>query len=77
LIDWTHTGSAQTGYGTTNTLLAIAENSNFTFYINQQLVLATYTDPTYKTGLIGLLVGGDTQDGTEAIFNHLIIFQKK
>ena len=75
LIDWTHR-IVQTGYGVTNRLLVIADNAHFTFYINQQLVLSTYTDSTYQTGLIGLLVGGDNQDGTEAVFNHLAIFQK-
>ncbi len=76
LIDWTSSSAIHSGYNTTNTFLIIAIGPQFRFYINRQLVVTTYTDTTYPTGLIGFLVGGDTQGGTEAVFSNVWVFQK-
>jgi hypothetical protein len=59
-----------------NTLLIIATGEHFRFYINQQLIVPTFTDTAYTHGLIGLLVGGDSSQGTEAIFKNIGVFQK-
>src|SRR6266852_350388 len=71
LIDWTYTNTLLKGYGQTNTLLIMATGGHFRFYINQQLIVSTFTDTTYSSGLIGLLVGGDSIGGTEAVFRHI------
>ena len=76
LIDWTPSNSIASGYNATNTFLVIASGSNFRFYINRQLVVTTYTDTAYSSGLIGFLVGGDTQGGTEAVFGNVWVFEK-
>jgi Serine/threonine protein kinase len=77
LIDWTQTSALQSGYRAANALLVITDGPHFRFYFNRQLVLSTYTDQIYSTGLVGLLVGGDSSEGTEAIFKNLVIFQKQ
>jgi hypothetical protein len=59
-----------------NTFLVIAKGAHFRFYINKQLIVSAFTDPTYASGLIGFLVGGDSAGGTEAIFSNLWVFQK-
>ncbi|MDQ2905547.1 MAG: protein kinase [Ktedonobacteraceae bacterium] len=76
LIDWTRSNAIASGYGSSNTILVLAKGPNFRFYINQQLIKASFTDSTYVSGLIGFLVGGDTRAGTEAAFNNLWVFQK-
>lgn len=76
LIDWTRSNAIAAGYGQTNTILVIANGPNFRFYINRQLILTNYTDTAYTTGLIGLLVGGDSPGGTEAVFSNIWVFQK-
>ncbi|WP_161977592.1 hypothetical protein [Dictyobacter kobayashii] len=76
LIDWTDTGAIQPGYGHFNTILVVASQARFQIYMNQQLVVSTFTDTTYNTGLLGFLVGGDSRYGTEAIFRRLAVFQK-
>jgi serine/threonine protein kinase len=76
LIDWTSSNAIQSGYGHLNTFLIIARGTQFSFYINQQLTISTFSDATYASGLIGFLVGGDSHGGTEAIFNNLWAFQK-
>lgn len=76
LIDWTRSNAIVGGYEQTNTILVIANGPNFRFYINKQLILTNYTDAAYTTGLIGLLVGGDSPDGTEAVFSNIWVFQK-
>ena len=76
LIDWTSSSAIHGGYNTTNTFLVIASGPQFRFYINRQLIITTYTDTAYSTGLIGFLVGGDSQDGTEAVFSNVWVFQK-
>lgn len=76
LIDWTRSNAIAGGYGQTNTILVIANDSNFRFYVNKQLIIANYTDAAYSTGLIGLLVGGDSPGGTEAVFSNIWVFQK-
>ena len=76
LIDWTSSSAIASGYNTTNTFLVIASGPQFRFYINRQLIITTYTDTTFSTGLIGFLVGGDTQGGTEAVFSNVWVFQK-
>ena len=77
LIDWTSSSAIHQGYEHYNTMLVVATNAQFRIYINQQLTIATFTDDTYTAGLIGLLVGGDSIYGTEAIFKQLVIFQKQ
>lgn len=76
LIDWTPSSAILTGYRTTNTFLIVATGPQFRFYINRQLIIATFSDSAYASGLIGFLVGGDTPGGTEAVFNNIWIFQK-
>jgi serine/threonine protein kinase len=76
LIDWTYSNTLVKGYKQTNTLLVMATDGHFRFYINQQLIVPTFTDTTYSAGLIGLLVGGDSNKGTEAIFRQICVFQK-
>ena len=49
----------------------MATGGHFRFYINQQLIMSTFTDTAYSTGFIGLLVGGDSIGGTEAIFRDI------
>jgi serine/threonine protein kinase len=75
LIDWTYSNTLLKGYGQTNTLLVIATGEHFRFYMNQQLVVSTFTDAAYSVGLIGLLVGGDSSGGTEAVFRYMGVFQ--
>ncbi|MDQ2715809.1 MAG: protein kinase [Chloroflexota bacterium] len=76
LIDWTRSNAIASGYGSSNTVLVLAKGPNFRFYINQQLIKASFTDTAYISGLVGFLVGGDTHTGTEAVFNNLWVFQK-
>ncbi|HET9999949.1 MAG TPA: protein kinase [Ktedonobacteraceae bacterium] len=76
LIDWTSSNAITSGYGHTNTFLVIASGPRFRFYINRQLIVTTYTDTAFTTGLIGFLVGGDTQGGTEAVFSNVWVFEK-
>jgi serine/threonine protein kinase len=76
LIDWTSSSAISSGYNATNTFLVIASGPQFRFYINRQLIITTYTDTAYFTGLIGFLVGGDTQGGTEAVFSNVWVFEK-
>jgi len=75
LIDWTHSNAIQSGYGHTNTFLVLATGSHFRFYINKQLIVSSFSDGTYTTGMIGFIAGGDSTGGTEAIFNNIWVFQ--
>ncbi len=75
LIDWTHSNAILSGYGSINTLLVVASGPNFRFYINKQLVIANFSDSLYPAGLIGLLVGGDSPGGTQAVFSNIWVFQ--
>lgn len=77
LIDWTYTGALQQNYRQLNTLLIVTKNSHFQVYVNQQLTVSSFTDSTYRAGLVGFLVGGDSSYGTEAIFKHLAVFKKQ
>ncbi|HLI07489.1 MAG TPA: protein kinase [Ktedonobacteraceae bacterium] len=77
LIDWTSSSAINPGYDQTNTFLILATGPHFTIYINKQLIVNNFTDPTpYSTGLLGLLVGGNTPTGTEAVFSNVWVFQK-
>ena len=76
LIDWTHSNSILSGYGHINTFLVLTTGSHFRFYINKQLIVTSFMDTLYPTGLIGFLVGGDNSGGTEAIFSNIWVFQK-
>ncbi|HYK85320.1 MAG TPA: protein kinase [Ktedonobacteraceae bacterium] len=76
LIDWTHSNAILSGYGHTNTFLVLATGSHFRFYINKQLIVTSFTDTSYSSGLIGFLVGGDRSGGTEAVFSNVWVFQK-
>ncbi|HLI69349.1 MAG TPA: protein kinase [Ktedonobacteraceae bacterium] len=76
LIDWTPSTALHAGYNQTNTLLAIASGSSFRFYVNKQLIVTSYTNAAYSSGLVGFLVGGDTPGGTEAVFSNLLVIQK-
>jgi serine/threonine protein kinase len=76
LIDWTPSRAIPKGYGHTNTFLIVARGSQFTVYMNRQLIISPFLDATYSSGLIGFLVGGDSSEGTAAVFSKLWIFQK-
>ncbi len=76
LIDWTHSAAIHAGYFQTNVFLVLATGSHFRFYINQQLIVSTFSDMAYTSGYIGLLVGGDAVQGTEASFEHVGVFQQ-
>jgi hypothetical protein len=76
LIDWTPSGAIAAGYGQRNSITVITSGTNFRFYINQHLIISTFSDSAYITGLIGLLIGGDSIKGTEALFSNVIVFQK-
>ena len=58
-----------------NTFLVLVRGSNFRFYMNKQLILTSFSDTVYTSGLIGFLVGGDSAGGTEAIFSNVWVFQ--
>jgi serine/threonine protein kinase len=76
LIDWTSSSAIYGGYGQRNSILVIANRTDFRFYINKQLITSTFADNAYAVGLIGLLVGGDSIKGTEAIFSNLLVLQR-
>ncbi len=76
LIDWTRSNAIQSGYNHTNTFLVQATGTHFRFYINKQLIVPSFSDSTYSEGLIGFLAGGDSEDGTEAVFTNVWVFQK-
>ncbi|HEX6485003.1 MAG TPA: protein kinase [Ktedonobacteraceae bacterium] len=79
LIDWTPSNAILKGYNQTNTFLIVATASHFSFYINKQLIVSSYSDASgssYASGLIGFLVGGDSAGGTEAVFSNVWVFQK-
>ncbi|GHO50037.1 serine/threonine protein kinase [Ktedonospora formicarum] len=76
LIDWTHSDAIISGYGQLNTLLVIMQGSQFTLYINKQLIFAKAIDDTYLSGLVGFLTGTDQENESEAVFRNLWIFQK-
>ncbi|HET9918419.1 MAG TPA: protein kinase [Ktedonobacteraceae bacterium] len=76
LIDWTPSSAIQSGYGHTNTFLVLANGPHYRFYINKQLIVSSFTDSAYTTGLIGFLVAGDTPTGTEAVFSNVWVFQR-
>ncbi|HLX39919.1 MAG TPA: hypothetical protein VKR42_05275, partial [Ktedonobacteraceae bacterium] len=75
LIDWTHSNAILGGYGHMNTFLILAKNSQFRFYINKQLIVASFSDTAFASGLIGFFVGGDSPGGTEAVFSNVGVFQ--
>ena len=76
LIDWTYSTAIIQGYGQTNTFLIVATGNQFRFYMNKQLLVTTFADDAYTSGLIGFLVGGDSTGGTEAVFSNIWVFQK-
>jgi hypothetical protein len=76
LIDWTYSPAIINGYGQINTFLIVATGDQFRFYMNKQLLVTTFVDDTYTSGLIGFLVGGDSAGGTEAVFSNVWVFQK-
>ena len=76
LIDWTYSNAIINGYGQINTFLIVATGTQFRFYMNKQLLVTTFSDDVYTSGLIGFLVGGDSVGGTEAIFSNVWVFQK-
>lgn len=76
LIDWTHSSAIQTGQKQTNTFLIVASGSNFRFYINKQLIVTSYTNSVYTSGMVGFVVGGDAPGGAEAVFSKVYVFQK-
>jgi hypothetical protein len=77
LIDWSSSSAIISGYQHINTFLIIASKSTFRFYINQQLIVTTFSDTAYTSGSIGFLVGGDSSRGCQAIFRNVLVFQKK
>ncbi len=76
LIDWTYSNAIINGYGQINTFLIVATGTQFRFYMNKQLLVTTFSDDGYTSGLIGFLVGGDSVGGTEAVFSNVWVFQK-
>ncbi len=76
LIDWTRSNAIQSGYGHTNTFMIVATGNHFRFYINKQLIVSSFIDSSYFSGMVGFLVGGDSAGGTEAIFSNIWIYQK-
>jgi hypothetical protein len=79
LIDWTLSNAILKGYNQTNTFLIVANGSQFSFYINKQLIVSSYSDisgSANTSGLIGFLVGGDSAGGTEAVFSNVWVFHK-
>jgi serine/threonine protein kinase len=79
LIDWTLSNAILKGYNQTNTFLIVANGSHFSFYINKQLIVSSYSDisgSAFTSGLIGFLIGGDSAGGTEAVFSNIWVFQK-
>lgn len=76
LIDWTHSGAIQTRPKQINSFLVIASHSSFRFYINKQLIVTSYTNSAYISGLVGFMVGSDATGGTEAVFSNILVFQK-
>jgi serine/threonine protein kinase len=76
LIDWTYSSAIKDGYGRTNTFLVLATGNRFRFYINKQLIVSSFSDNTYSSGMVGFLAGGDSSGGTEAIFSNIWVFQK-
>ncbi len=76
LIDWTHSNAILSGQKQANTFLVVASGRNFRFYLNRQLVITSYTNSAYTSGMIGFMVGGDTMQGTEAVFSNIFVFQK-
>ncbi|HLH61955.1 MAG TPA: protein kinase [Ktedonobacteraceae bacterium] len=79
LIDWTASNTILKGYDQVNTFLVVAVGSQFSFYINKQLIVFSYVDASgsaYPSGLIGFLVSGDSAGGTEAVFSNVWVFQK-
>jgi serine/threonine protein kinase len=76
LIDWTRSTAIRSGYNHTNTFLALATGTHFRFYINKQLIVPSFSDTNYDSGLLGFLTGGDSGGDTEAIFNNVWVFQK-
>lgn len=76
LIDWTPSSAIVTGYGNLNTMLMVANGSQFRFYLNRQLMVTSFTDTAYTSGMVGFLVGGDKPGGTEAVFSNIWVFQK-
>jgi hypothetical protein len=76
LIDWTRSAAIRSGYNHTNTFLILATGIHFRFYINKQLIVPSFSDNNYHSGLLGFLAGGDSEGGTEAIFKNVWVFQK-
>ena len=76
LIDWTRSPAIRSGYNHTNTFLVLATGTHFRFYINKQLIVPSFSDTNYDSGLLGFLAGGDSDGGTEAVFNNVWVFQK-
>jgi len=76
LIDWTRSTAIRSGYNHTNTFLILATGTHFRFYINKQLIVPSFSDTNYDSGLLGFLAGGDSEGGTEAIFTNIWVFQK-
>lgn len=77
LIDWTPSSAIVSGFGHFNTFLILASGNTFRFYINQQLIVTTFTDTAYSSGALGFLVGGDSNGGCQAIFRNVFVFQKQ
>lgn len=75
LIDWTRSPAIHSGYNHTNTFLILATGNHFRFYINKQLIVSSFSDTNYVSGLIGFLAGGDSNSGTEAILTNVWVFQ--
>ena len=71
LTDWVASPAIKQG-SATNRLKIVAQGSQFTFYVNDQLV-AEATDSTYRSGGIGLNAGCFNEGGVEVAFDDLVI----
>jgi hypothetical protein len=71
LTDWVASPAIKQG-NATNRLKIVAQGSQFTFYVNDQLV-AEATDTAYRSGGIGLNAGCFNEGGVEVAFDNLII----
>jgi len=74
LIDWTPSSAIQSGYGHVNIFTVLAKGPEFSLYINR-VFIASFSDKTYASGFIALLVGEDDNGEAEAIFGNVGVYE--
>jgi serine/threonine protein kinase len=68
--------SFHTELGQSNTLAVIANNNDFTFYVNNQLVFGPIQDTASAHGMLGVFAAGGLDDnGTEITFSKVQLWQ--